>query len=141
MLTRPILLLSLSILLSACQTIAPQQSLYQELGGQEGVELIAEKFIKRVIRDERTEAHFEETNLDRLFEKLSEQLCEVSDGPCQYTGDDMKTVHKGMNITEREFNVVVEIMQLALDDADIALAVQNQLLARLAKMRKEMLYQ
>lgn len=135
-----IVLLLITILLNACQTIGSQQGLYQKLGGKEGVELIAERFIKRVITDPRIEKHFEETNLDRFFEKLSEQLCEVSDGPCQYTGDDMKTVHKGMNISEEEFNVVVEILQLSLDDAGIVLPVQNQLLARLAKMRQDMLY-
>ena len=137
---KPILLLSLSIVLSACQTMSSQQSLYLQLGGEEGVELISERFVKRVISDPRTEKHFEETNLDRLFEKLTEQLCEVSDGPCEYTGDDMQTVHQGMNISEREFNIVVEIMQLALDDAKIGLAAQNQLLARLAAMRADMIY-
>lgn len=140
MLMKPILLLLLSILLSACQTMVNQQSLYLQLGGEKGVELIAERFVKRVITDPRTEKHFEETNLDRLFEKLAEQLCEVSDGPCEYTGDDMKTVHEGMNISEREFNIVVEIMQLALDDAQVGLSAQNQLLARLATMRADMLY-
>lgn len=52
----------------------------------------------------------------------------------------MVTVHKGMNITEADFNAVVEIMQQALRQSDLPLSAQNQLLARLAKMRKDMLY-
>ena len=138
--TYKLLLIVLIVFCSACQTTSSTQTLYTELGEQAGVEKIADKFVRLLIKDPRTEQHFRETNLDRLYEKLVEQFCQVSDGPCEYTGDDMVTVHKGMNITEADFNAVVEIMQQALLQSDVPLPAQNQLLARLAKMRKDMLY-
>lgn len=138
--THTLLLIVLIALCSACQTTSSTQTLYTQLGEQAGVEKIADKFVRLLIRDPRTEQYFKETNLDRLYEKLVEQFCQVSDGPCEYTGDDMVTVHKGMSITEADFNAVVEIMQQALRDSDVPLPAQNRLLARLAKMRKDMLY-
>ncbi len=126
--------------LSACQTFQSESSLYEALGEQSGVEAIAERFIKLSIKSPNIGHHFDDTNLDRLFEKFSEQLCEVSGGGCRYTGDDMTSVHKGMNISEREFNQVVELMQQAMNELDIPLSTQNRLLARLAPMREDMLY-
>lgn len=134
-------LILISILfLSACQTLDSSQSLYQRLGEIEGIERITDRFVRLIIKDPRTEAHFKETNLERFYEKQVEHLCNVSDGPCEYTGDDMVTVHKGMNINEAEFNATVEILQQALRENHVSLSVQNQLLERLARMRQEIIY-
>lgn len=123
-----------------CQSIQTKPSLYEQLGAKEGVENIAESFVRLMVRDPRTEAHFRESNLERFFEKLVEQFCEISGGPCTYTGDEMLAVHKGMNITEGEFNATVEILQQAMRDNHIPLAAQNRLLALLAPMRGDMIY-
>lgn len=135
-----VLLVNVVFFTSACQSISKDSLLYHELGGQPGVERISEAFIKVVINDPRVEQHFSDSNLDRFYEKLSEQLCELSGGPCHYTGDDMVTVHKGMNISEAEFNVIVEIMKLALENTEIDIATQNRLLSKLALMRSDILY-
>lgn len=79
--TYRLLLIFLIALCSACQTTSSKQTLYTELGEQSGIEKIADKFVRLLIRDARTEEHFKETNLDRLYEKLVEQFCEISDGP------------------------------------------------------------
>lgn len=130
----------LLLTLSGCQTISSATTLYDQLGGKPGVEKIADRFVRLVIIDPRVEQHFKDTNLDRFYEKLVEHLCQVSDGGCAYTGDDMVTVHKGMNISEREFNVIVETMQQALNEAQVPLSAQNQLLAKLAPMRADIIY-
>ena len=56
------------------------------------------------------------------------------------TGDTMVQIHKGMNISEVEFNASVELLQQAMDEASIPLSAQNRLLAELAPMRSDMLY-
>lgn len=125
--------------LYACQAFQTNNSLYNELGGQTGIENIADRFVRLIIKDPRTEKHFEESDLDRFYEKLVEQFCEVSDGPCTYSGDSMVEVHKGMKISEAEFNATVELLQEAMRDNKVTLSAQNRLLALLAPMRKEML--
>lgn len=125
---------------SGCQTVPPGTTLYAQLGGKPIIEKVADRFVRLIIIDPRVERHFKDTNLDRFYEKLVEHLCQISGGGCAYTGDDMLTVHKGMNISEREFNVIVENLQLALNEAKVPLTAQNQLLARLAPMRSEIIY-
>ncbi|MCG8311693.1 MAG: group 1 truncated hemoglobin [Pseudomonadales bacterium] len=104
------------------------------------IEKITGNFIYEIGLNESISKHFEETDLDRFYNKMVEHLCEVSDGPCEYTGDSMIDVHTNMNINEAEFNLVVDLLINALNRSDIPHPTQNKLLARLAKLRGEMLY-
>lgn len=130
-----------SVLLVGCQTTNKNSSLFEDLGGQQGIEQVADRFVRILIADERTEQAFADTDLDRFYEKVVEQFCELTGGPCVYSGDSMKDVHKGMNISEADFNAVVEILQKAMDQNSVSLSAQNRLLALLAPMRSDMLHQ
>lgn len=121
---------------------ANQQSttLYEQLGGMEKLELIANNFVNEIAFNEEIYRYFEETNIERFTEKLVEQLCVMSNGPCTYTGDSMAQVHAGMQITENHFNLTVDLFVAAMDKAEVPHRLQNQLLKEMAKTRDEMLY-
>lgn len=126
--------------LTACQTTASDSALFNELGGMEGITRITDNFIYEIGFDRDIVKHFEKTDLDRFREKFIEQLCEVSGGPCQYTGDTMLQVHTKMNITEAEFNQTVDLLISAMNNSGITQATQNRLLARLAPTRPDIIY-
>ncbi|MDT0628973.1 group 1 truncated hemoglobin [Alteromonas sp. W364] len=128
-----------SLSLASC---ANQQSttLYEQLGGMEKLELIANNFVNEIAFNEEIYRYFEETNIERFTEKLVEQLCVMSNGPCTYTGDSMAQVHAGMQITENHFNLTVDLFVAAMDKAEVPHRLQNQLLKEMAKTRDEMLY-
>ena len=85
--------------------------------------------------------HFEHTNMQRFRSKFIEFLCKVADGPCEYTGDTMLLTHGGMHISEAEFNGSVNMMIDAMDRVGLSIGVRNQILARLAPMRADIIYQ
>ena len=85
-------------------------------------------------------AFFLDTNIDRFREKFIERICVHLDGPCEYSGDDMLSVHKGMGITEADFNRVVELLINSMTKVGITHRLQNQFLARFAPMRSDMIY-
>ena len=58
-------------------------------------------------------------------------------GPCGYTGRDMKSSHKGLDIGRGHFNALVEDLQIAMDKRGIPFRAQNKLLAKLAPMHRE----
>lgn len=116
---------------------ASDDSLYQALGQQQGISALMETFILEIAEDERIVHHFEKTDIERLHRMLTEQICELSGGPCSYSGDDMVTVHTGMNVTTAEFNALVEDLIAAMEQHEIAVSAQNRLLAILAAMHKE----
>jgi hemoglobin len=57
-----------------------------------------------------------------------------------YTGDSMLDVHAGMNINENHFNLMVDLLINAMDDANIPHNTQNKMLAKLATMRSDIIY-
>jgi hemoglobin len=116
-------------------------TLYEELGGQPGVESIVAEMLLNVADDERIASDFAESNVPRLRRLLIEQFCQVSDGPCKYTGYSMKESHRGMVVTETEFNAVVEALVDAMDSLHVATTTQNRLLARLAPLQSDIVYQ
>ncbi|NMH59910.1 group I truncated hemoglobin [Alteromonas ponticola] len=133
-------LLVLLLLLTVSACTATHSSLYQQLGGKQKVAEIVDNFVYEIEYDTQILPYFEGSNIDRFKEKLSEQICSLSGGPCEYTGDSMAQVHTGMNITEAHFNRTVDLLINAMNKADVPHRLQNQLLAKLAPTRKEMLY-
>lgn len=132
-------LLIACLLLSGCATTT-DQTLYSQLGGQEGLEKIAGNFIYQIGENDDIRPYFMNSNLDRFYNQIIAHLCEITDGPCTYEGDDMLRTHQGMDITEGHFNTVVDLMIAAMDDAGIPHTVQNKLLARLAPLREDIIY-
>lgn len=128
-----------AVFLSACAG-HHQASLYERIGGQVTVEKMSDAFIDEIQYDKQTLAFFLDSDIDRFREKFIEHVCVHLDGPCTYTGDDMLSVHKGMNITEADFNRVVELLINAMTKVGIPHRLQNQVLARFAPMRGEMIY-
>ena len=112
-------------------------SLYRDLGGKEGITRIVDAEMVRHLANPRIKAQFDDTNIDRLKEQLVIFICALSGGPCKYTGPDLHTVHKGMHLTEADFNALIEDMQLAMDEVGIPYRIQNRLLARLAPYERD----
>lgn len=128
-----------TLLLPGC-TSSSQRTLYDDLGGSSGIDALVEEFLYVLADDERIVHFFDETDIDRFQEKLSEQLCFESGGPCEYTGDDMVAVHKGMDINASHFNALVEDLIVAMENKRIPTATQNRLLAILAPMHDDIRY-
>lgn len=127
-------------LLGGCQGLREEDNLYTALGGQEGIRVITENFIRQIASDDRVIDHFEDSSVQRFREKMHEHLCVVADGPCVYTGDTMIDTHTGMGITEGDFNAIVEDMMAALAEAGVPIGTQNRLLARLAEFYNQIVY-
>ena len=60
---------------------------------------------------------------------LVEQICAGTGGPCTYTGRSMQAAHKGMNITDAQFNALVEDLQKSLNKFKVPEKEQGDLLA------------
>ena len=118
---------------------AATDTLYQALGAKPGLEALMGVFVAALKADSRIGVQFKDTKSAYLQEQLVDQFCVVSGGPCTYKGADMKTSHANMDITKAQFNILVEVLQVAMDTRGIPFATQNQLLARLAPMHRDVI--
>lgn len=128
-----------TIWLAGCQTTS-EQSLYQQLGGEQGVNSLVDNFIKRIGHDKQIFHFFADSKISHFRQGFIQHLCAISDGPCQYTGDNMVDIHTGMQVKEGDFNHVVQLLIDAMNDSGIDTPVQNALLARLAPLRSDIIY-
>ncbi len=129
------------LVLASCSNPTPKSTLYTQIGGQQTVDLIVENFIREIEYDPVIIEYFIESDIGRFREKLSEHLCFHTGGPCQYTGDTMKQVHQGMQISETDFNRTVDLLINAMTKAGVNHRHQNKILAIFAPMRSDMIYQ
>ena len=136
---RSLLLVAVLTLAACTQPSVKDGSLYRELGEQAGITRIVEGMLLNIAGDARIVRHFENIDIERLRDKLVEQICEESGGPCTYSGDSMEEGHKGQNLTPSDFNALVENLQDAMTAQGVAIPAQNRLLARLAPMRSQVI--
>lgn len=118
---------------------ADDAAAYREFGELDGVTKIVEDFTANVMADDRIKKAFAKTDLKRFKEKLTEQLCQQLGGPCIYSGRPMADVHEGFDIKKADFNALVEDLRKAMNAHHISQRTQNQLLAKLAPMHRDII--
>lgn len=88
-------------------TPAANQSLYTRLGGYDALVAVTKDFIGRLATDPQLSKFFvglNDTSKARVEAHVIDFLCVATGGPCIYTGQDMKTAHTGLHITEADWN-------------------------------------
>ncbi|MEX2145495.1 MAG: group 1 truncated hemoglobin [Candidatus Rokuibacteriota bacterium] len=141
-----LLLFVMTLALGACASMrAPAEpSLYKRLGGREGIRGVVDDFVAALVADPRVNARFntlKPADVERVKTNISDQVCEVTGGPCSYLGKDMKTAHKGMRITEAEWNAGVEDLVKALDKRKVPEKDKKELLGLLTPMKNDIVNQ
>jgi hemoglobin len=114
-----------------------QDALFDDMGGQPGIDKLVDASVDNYLADPRIKDIFSESNIDRIRAELKDQFCVVAGGPCHYTGHSMEATHKGLHLTNANFNAVVEDLQAAMNACNIPFATQNRFLARLAPYQHE----
>ena len=132
-----LLALSAPLFLLFLSPAQAEDTLFADMGGQAGIDRIVDASVDNYLADDRIKAIFDESNIDRLRAQFKVQFCQVAGGPCQYKGHDMTIAHKGLHLTNADFNAVVEDLQDAMDKAGLPFSTQNRFLARLAPMQHQ----
>ena len=110
---------------------------FEAFGGKAGLVKIMDDFMIGLVADPRTTQFFNNDKQTFIKAMLVEQMCELMNGGCQYTGRDMKTTHASMKVNREGFNALVEQFQFAMDKHNVPFSAQNKLLAKLAPMYRD----
>lgn len=137
---------SLALSLGACAMMQgePELLLYKRLGGREGIAVVVDAFVTNLVADARVNARFKGMPLPAVFKlksNLSDQICDATGGPCSYLGRDMKTTHKGMKVSDAEWNATVEDLVKALDKNKVGAREKSELLGLLGPMKGDIVGQ
>jgi len=98
----------------------PDATLYDRLGGEPAIGAVVDEFYDRVLDDERVAHHFDDVEMADQRSHQTKFLSAVTGGPMQYEGEDMRTAHEAMGITDAEFDAVAAHLDGALREFDVA---------------------
>ncbi|MES2414717.1 MAG: group 1 truncated hemoglobin [Pseudomonadota bacterium] len=124
---------------SFAQMAPANDQLYKAFGEKAGLVSLMDDFMVRLLADPRTGPHFKPANQQRVKEQLVDQFCALGGGPCVYKGADMKSSHANLDIKKSDFNALVEVLQQSMDAKGIPFGKQNEMLALLAPMNRDII--
>jgi hemoglobin len=88
-----------------------QKSLYERLGGYDGITGFANDLLPRLQADSQLGRFWQNRGDDGIAREkqlLIDYLCTSAGGPMYYTGRDMKTSHRGMKISESDWSIFLQ---------------------------------
>ena len=122
---------------------ATKASLYERLGGLKGISLVVDDFIDRLVvnetlnKNQAINAGRKSSPAPYLKVQVSQLMCEVTGGPCKYTGQDMKSAHAHLNISSKEWDVMASEFKKSLAKFKVPAAEQAELFEIVGKTRPD----
>jgi len=145
---RAVLMAVVAVVVAACASAPPETmsgpTLYQRLGGREGIKTVVDDFVANLAADPRVNSRFkglDGARIARLQTNLADEICDATGGFCAYLGKDMKAAHTGTGITEAEWSATVEDLVKSLNKFKVDAKDQQELLAVLGSMKKDIVGQ
>ena len=129
--------LVLATLLCAASGAQAEETLFAQIGGAAKLHATIDKLVEVMLADDRINFAFAETDLAKFNGLLYDQICELTGGPCKYTGRTMFESHKKLNSTNAQFNALAEDLYIAFDSVGVPYRVQNKVMALLAPMQPD----
>jgi hemoglobin len=118
-------------------SLAHAETLYEQMGGEAKMRAVSEEFTNAILADPRINFTFANTDLAKFKQLIFEQFCNLTGGPCKYTGRTMQESHDKLNVTNAQFNALAEDLYIAFERVHVPYHLQNKLMVLLAPMQKD----
>jgi len=95
-----------------------EKTLYERLGGYDAIAAVVQDLLPRLMSDSQLGRFWEnrgEDGINREEQLLIDFLCSSAGGPLLYTGRDNKTSHKGMGISESDWEKFIGHLNATLE--------------------------
>lgn len=114
-----------------------EKTLYERLGGAAGIHAITEDIWANHVSNPAIKSRYVNSDPENVKRLVREMFGAGTGGPETYTGKDMLSAHRGMNISDQEFNAVVDDVLKALKSNGVGAEENNEVLAILWSMKGE----
>jgi len=119
---------------------AAGNSLYKRIGGYDAIAAVTDDFLGRLANEPLIAPFFRghsQSTIGKLRMLVIEQVCAATGGPCAYTGRDMKTAHKGLGITEEQWNASVRHFTATLEKFNVPAKEKGELLGIIGSLKND----
>jgi len=122
---------------------AGEKSLFERLGGAYPIAMVVDDFIERLLVNDTLNAN---PAIDAARRKVPKEglkfhvttlVCQVTGGPCAYTGRTMKAAHAHLGITGKEWDAMLADFRVTLDKFKVPAREQDELVAIVESTRPD----
>lgn len=117
-----------------------QKTLYERLGGYDAIAAVANDLLTRLRNDPQLGRFWKnraEDSIMRERQLLIDFLCTNAGGPMYYRGRDMRLSHRGMGITESDWNIFLAHAETTLANFNVPEAEQRDVVAFVQSLKKD----
>ena len=119
---------------------AQEKTLYERLGGYDAIAAVADNLLPRLENDTqlgRFWANRGDDGIAREKQLLIDYLCTSAGGSLLYTGRDMLTSHRGMGITDSDWQIFIGHLKATLAEFQVPQQEQDDVLAFIDSTRAD----
>lgn len=119
------------------------KALWDKLGGEQGVKKVVDDLVKRAASDPKVDFtrggkyKLDGEEIKHLKKALVDLISSWTGGPFKYDGKNMTEAHKGMRITNEQFDAFAKDFQTALKDHGATAEETKPVMAKVDALRKD----
>ena len=113
-------------------------SLYARLGGYDTIAAVTDELLARLLKDPQLGIFWKghcEDSLRRDRQLVVNYMCAAAGGPVVYTGRDMKTSHKGLDLSASDWEVFMQHATAVLAQFAVSTPERDEVLAFLTGLK------
>lgn len=118
-----------------------EQTLYEKVGGSEGIEKVVDYFYEELVLQDPTVNHFfENTDMVKQRKHQAKFISFALGGPNQYSGNSMAKAHEGMNLQPEHFDAIANHLHDALAHYDVPEDDIQSALEKINTLKDDIIY-
>lgn len=127
-----------AILSISNSALAVDKPLYNRLGGYDALAAVVDDLMGRLAKDEqvgRVLKHIPDSRFNHVRQHMVDFLCAATGGPCKYTGKTMLEAHKGMGLTESDWNKTINHLLVTLKKFSVPEKEKDEVISAIAGLK------
>ncbi len=114
-------------------------TLFDKLGGKQGIEQIVDEFYKRIMADNTLNHFFAKTDMDKQRRQQIAFFAQIFDGPKEYNGRPMEKTHTGMNLQQPHFDAIAKHLKESVAVRGVSPEDTEAVLTRVSNLKSTIL--
>ena len=95
------------------------QTLFEKYGGFSTYRKVVSSFYDQILDSPSLQKYFTGVDMGKLIDHQTKFVAYITGGPASFSDENLARAHKSLQITEEEFEEMIEIFQDTLEDFDL----------------------
>lgn len=141
---RCLFLLAVVFLIAGNARSQSGETLYKRLGGYDAIAAVTDDFLLKLVTEAQLSKFFLGASDDskmKIRMHVIDFFCNKTGGPCSYTGRSMKDSHKGLKISEHDWDIAAGLLVETLDKFKVPDNEKQELLSLVSETKNDIVEQ